>query len=192
MYINDATINQYEDVDASAISEKIDTLLKNLQPVKEIATPTKSKNVELLETDKASENENNTEENNSETLVNRVKKTINDAFIIRKLDKPLQEDLDLDSKERLYQLFSLRFETLKIMLLQSDDDNYHKQIDRIRSLLKNYYPAEKNISYLIIQYIVLKNYNDDHRIRYIFYIYDNDVVYLLWNSYKYDKNVFDQ
>lgn len=136
-----AIVNQYAAVDVSDLSQKIDNLLNQLKPVNKQATA----NIELLPSNKKP-----TESalNIKETLVSRVKKTINDAVIIRKLDKPLQEDLDLDSRQRLYQLFSLRFETLKIMLLQGDNDNYHKQIEKIKSLLVNYYSEEKNIPYL--------------------------------------------
>lgn len=142
-----AIVNQYAVVDVSDLSQKIDDLLKQLKP--EIkTTQTTSESVELLPSNKEPETVNGSDSKPSETLVNRVKKTINDAVIIRKLDKPLQEDLDLDSKERLHQLFSLRFETLKIMLLQGDNDNYHKQIERIKSLLINYYPVEKSTAYL--------------------------------------------
>lgn len=142
-----AIVKQFEVVDVSDLSQKIDDFLGQLKPTIE-TKQVKSESVELLTTDKNSESNEKKDSESKETLVNRVKKSINDAVVIRKLDKPLQEDLDIDSKERLYQLFSLRFETLKIMLLQSDNDNYHKQIERIKSLLVNYYPEEQNKDYL--------------------------------------------
>ena len=142
-----ATVNQYKAVDVSNVSQLIDGLLLQLKPSIEIAE-VKSESVELLPTTKTPENSDTQNIKPEETLVNRVKKTINDAVVIRKLDKPLQEDLDLDSKERLYQLFSLRFETLKIMLLQADSKNYYKQIERIKNLIVNYYPPEINTDYL--------------------------------------------
>ncbi len=142
-----AIVNQHEVIDVSDLSQKIDHLLEQLKPVfkQEQAS---SESIELLPSSKESDTIDGSNTEAKDSLVNRVKKTINDAVIVRKLDKPLQEDLDLDSKERLYQLFSLRFETLKIMLLQGDNDNFHKQIKRIKSLLVNYYPAEKNTAYL--------------------------------------------
>lgn len=142
-----AIVNQYADVDVSGLSQMIDNLLKQLKPENKTLQTT-SESIELLPSKKETGTAESSDSKTEETLVSRVKKTINDAVIIRKLDKPLQQDLDLDSKERLYQLFSLRFETLKIMLLQGDDDNYHSQIERIRSLLVDYYPVEKNTVYL--------------------------------------------
>lgn len=142
-----ATVNQYVVVDVSKLSQNIDDLLLQLKPAIEVVEKS-SESVELLPTAKKPVEGKKTESKTEETLVNRVKKTINDAVVIRKLDKPLQEDLDLDSKERLYQLFSLRFETLKIMLLQSDNGNFHKQIERIKTLLVDYYPPEISADYL--------------------------------------------
>ena len=138
---NIANVNQYAAVDVSELSLKIDELLGELKPEIALTTIT-NQSIELLPSAK----ETDTKTEVTETLVNRVKKSINNAVVFKKLDKPLQQDLD--SKERLYQLFSLRFETLKIMLLQGDNDNYHKQIERIRSLLINYYPIDKNSVYL--------------------------------------------
>ena len=142
-----AIVNQYAVVDVSDISQKIDDLLLELKPIENPTKPT-SENVELLPTDNITGEQESNESEKKETLVNRVKKTINDAVIIRKLEKPLQEDLDTDSKERLYQLFSLRFETLKIMLLQEDNDNYQKQLERIKTLVVNYYPENEISPYL--------------------------------------------
>lgn len=142
-----AVINQYAVTDISALSQKIDSLLNQLKPPVTEENQKDSQNVELLPTTKTSDGTNNSEEvgNNEqkESLVTRVKKTINNAVIIRKFDKPLPEELDTDAKERLYQLFSLRLETLRIMLLQADETNYHKQVDRIKTLLKNYYPEDE-------------------------------------------------
>lgn len=143
-----AAVNQYAAVDVTALSQKIDSMLTSLKPVIAKTEPN-SKNVELLPTkDETDGQDNNNNSDKKDTLVNRVKKTINDAVIIRKLDKPLQEDLDVDAKERLYQLFSLRFETLKIMLLQGDNENYQKQLERIKALVNNYYTDEKKETYL--------------------------------------------
>lgn len=142
-----AIVNQYAVVDVSGLSQKIDDLLIELKPIVN-DTQTISENIELLTTDKIVDESSDADPVIKETLVNRVKKTINDAVIIRKIDKPLQEDLDLDSKERLHQLFSLRFETLKIMLLQGDTDNYQKQVERIETLVLKYYPDDKSDIYL--------------------------------------------
>jgi len=142
-----AIVNQYAAVDVSDLSQKIDFLLNQLKPVFD-SKPQTSESIELLPTKKETNKTEAKDNSKKDTLVNRVKKSINDAVVIRKLDKPLQEDLDKDSKERLYQLFSLRLETLRIMLLQGDNENYHKQIKRIKTLIENYYPNEKSTAYL--------------------------------------------
>ena len=143
-----AIVKQYKIANVGELSQKIDDLLGQLKPVFE-EIKTGGETIPLIDNN-ADQITSSPDQiaNAGDSLVTRVKKTLNDAVVIRKLDKPLQEDLDRDSKERLYQLFSLRFETLRIMLLQSDDKNYHQQIERIKTLLVNYYPADKNTPYL--------------------------------------------
>jgi uncharacterized protein HemX len=147
-----ATVNQYAIADVGSLSQEIDTLLQQLKPQVAVAEKA-SKNIELLPTIKTDTNEAmlsgnaGIEDPKKESLVNRVKKTINKAVMIRKFDKPLLEEMDIDSKQRLYQLFSLRLETLRIMLLQGDNINYHRQIQRIKTLLDNYYDEDQRQIY---------------------------------------------
>ncbi len=134
-----ATVNQFEIADVRSLSQKIDELMLKLKPVAD-KTNKAGKNVELIPIEnkrQASTNEAPTKD--KESIVTRVKKTINNAVIIKKFDKPLQAEMDTDAKENLFQLFSLRLETLRIMLLQGDNENYHKQIARIKTLLEKYY-----------------------------------------------------
>ena len=56
--------------------------------------------------------------------------------------------MEFEAKERLYQLLSLRLETLRMMLLQGDDKNYHQQVKRIKELTKSYYPEGTNTELL--------------------------------------------
>ena len=134
-----ATVNQFEIADVSALSQKIDALMLKLKPV-EIITEKTGEKVELIPTNNKTQATEETPKKAKESIVTRVKKTINNAVLIKKFDKPLQEEMNKDAKENLFQLFSLRLETLRIMLLQSDDANYHKQITRIKALLVKYYP----------------------------------------------------
>jgi len=135
-----ATVNQFEIADISSLSQQIDALMLKLKPIKVKSDETGEK-VELLPTkNKAQTATEEAPKKVKESIVTRVKKTINDAVLIKKFDKPLQEEMNKDAKENLFQLFSLRLETLRIMLLQGDDANYHKQITRIKTLLEKYYP----------------------------------------------------
>jgi len=148
-----AAINQYAAVDVSALSQQINSLLTQLKPVP-VNTEADAKTVELLPTKNLDKTEDNkqlltveTKETTQDSLVNRVKKTINDAVVIRKYNQPILTEMDIEAKERIYQLLSLRLETLRMMLLQSDDTNYHQQIERIKTLILNYYPEEQNNTY---------------------------------------------
>lgn len=138
-----AAVKQYAVVDTSKLSQKIDDLLMQLKPL----PPSKEEKV------KASElipvNSDNKEElPGNGSLVSRVKATINNAVVIRKEGKTLQAEMDIVAQERLYQLLSLRLETLRMMLLQGDNKNYHQQTKRIKELTKSYYPEKTNITLL--------------------------------------------
>jgi len=147
-----AAVNQYAIADVNVLSRKIDDLLGELKPVIS-AEEQESKSIELIptksESSESTVNMANEDQDKpaKESLVARVKKTINDAVVIRKFEKPMQQEMDSVAKERLYQLLSLRLETLRMMLLQGDNTNYHQQIQRIKDLIKDYYPDEKNVHY---------------------------------------------
>ncbi len=132
-----AAVNQYAIADISALSQKIDNLLDQLKPVPELKEK-EVKVVALIPTNETSEQQ----VPQNESLVSRVKNSINNAVVIRKEGKTLQAEMEFEAKERLYQLLSLRLETLRMMLLQGDDTNYHQQVKRIRELIKSYYPEE--------------------------------------------------
>ena len=135
-----ALLKQYAPADTVALSNKIDTLLEQLKPVYKIKQP-EVKPKEL------SEIKSKSKEEASESLVNRVKKTLNEAVVVKKFDKPLLEEMDDVTKNSLYQLLSLRLETLRLMLLQGQNENYHEQIGRLKTLLKRYYSPTKYALY---------------------------------------------
>ena len=138
-----AAVNQYAIADTSALSQKIDGLLSQLKPAPE-PKDNETKVAELIPEKKI--NEQQTIQN--ESLVSRVKNSINNAVVIRKEEKTLQAEMEFEAKERLYQLLSLRLETLRMMLLQGDDKNYHQQVKRIKELTKSYYPEGTNAELL--------------------------------------------
>ncbi len=131
-----AAVNQYAIADISALSQKIDNLLGQLKPVA-VSKEADVEVVELIPTDAQ-------QASSSESLVSRVKKSINNAVVIRKEDKTLQAEMDFEAKDRLFQLLSLRLETLRMMLLQGDNENYHQQVKRIKGLTKSYYAEKTN------------------------------------------------
>ncbi len=136
-----AAVNQYEIADVNVLSQKIDSLLEQLKP---LPKPEKEELFveELIPTKIVENGEGKNKSNGS--FVDRMTATINKAVVIRKESKTLQAEMDIEAKERLYQLLSLRLETLRMMLLQGDDKNYHQQAKRIKDLTKSYYPEETN------------------------------------------------
>jgi len=136
-----AAVNQYAIADTSALSQKIDKLLTELKPLPK----PKESGVQVQELIPTKAMGNGEESQKSKgSIVARMTATINKAVVIRKESKTLQAEMDIEAKERLYQLLSLRLETLRMMLLQGDDKNYHQQAKRIKELTKSYYPEETN------------------------------------------------
>ena len=129
-------IRQYKKPDTSLLSEKISDLQALLKP-KDL-TGKKEKNVTIKNKNKQEDNLE-TIESEGDSIVERVKKTINQAVVVHKFDKPLQNEMNLETKKSLFHLLSLRLETLRLMLFQGKDKSYHKQIVRIKKLLENFY-----------------------------------------------------
>jgi uncharacterized protein HemX len=65
------------------------------------------------------------------------------AVVVRKLDQPLQDELDTDTRQTLFQLLRLRLENLRLLLLQQDNAGFHAQLDLIREAVKTYYPEQQ-------------------------------------------------
>lgn len=66
---------------------------------------------------------------------------INKAVVVRHADRPFQHALDAESRQHLHQLLQLRLETLRLMALQRQDENYQAQIALIRDTITGAYPA---------------------------------------------------
>lgn len=129
-----ALVKQYSKPDIEFLSRQISDMQDFLEP----KVTLEKKEIDISELKKGE----SSVLDESESLVSRVKKTINDAVIIHKFDKPLRDEMDIESQKSLYLLLSLRFETLRIMLLQSKDKSYHAQIERIKNLLKTFYTGK--------------------------------------------------
>lgn len=73
-------------------------------------------------------------------FLSRIVAGINDAVVIQKFDASMQKTIGLDEKEKLKNLLQLRFETLRLMVLQGLDADYHQQLKLIKQTLEKYYP----------------------------------------------------
>jgi len=131
-----ALLSQYELPDTAQLSEKITILQQQLQQL--AAEKSADNNTKVTTLDFSLKK---TKDNNS--IINRVKRTINKAVVVRKFDQPLHSEIDAETQENLSQLLSLKLETLRIMLLQKQDKNYHEQLERIKNLLMQYFPEPK-------------------------------------------------
>jgi uncharacterized protein HemX len=133
-----ASLSQYITPDIRSLSQQIDQLVDQLKPEKTTPNVIPSKEPVKQKTEDTAN-----QPVNKESLVNRVKKSFNDAVTIRKFDKSLHDEMSEETKNSLFHLLSLRFETLRLMLLQERNDSYHRQLKRINELLQRYYSPEK-------------------------------------------------
>lgn len=131
-----ALLSQYEVPNFDNISLKINELIEKLKP---------SKTEKAEETaPEISEVPNKTPGTvKDDSIVNRVKKSFNEAVAIHKFDKSLHDEMNDETQKSLFYLISLRLETLRLMVLQRQDKSYHDQITRIKELLKKYYSKDK-------------------------------------------------
>ena len=137
-------LEQYAEPNIAELSQQITSLMIKLEPLpannQDISAGEK---VELGVNDKPS----TTKQNENNSLWSEVKGQAESAFkqavVIRKHNKPIESDLDADSRLQLYNLLQLRLETLRLMVLQGLDKGFHQQIKLINTTLKQYYPKEK-------------------------------------------------
>ena len=118
----------------SAISQRIADLIEIIDAMPLEDDTIKQEKITLLP-------DVDTEEN---TFLSRVVGSINDAVVIRKFDQSVQKTIGADEKEKLKNLLHLRFETLRLMVLQGLDDDYHQQLKLIKQTLEKYYPKRIN------------------------------------------------
>lgn len=125
-----ASLYQYETPNLTHLSAKITILQKQLDADR----PADRNIVSAKKT---------APETNNNSLINKVKRTINKAVVVRRLGLPLHSEIDAETQKSLSQLLSLKFETLRIMLLQKQNENYHEQLESINKIFQQYYPEKK-------------------------------------------------
>ncbi|MCK5813431.1 MAG: uroporphyrinogen-III C-methyltransferase [Cocleimonas sp.] len=118
----------------TAISQRIADLIEIIDAMPVEDEIEKQQKITLLPEIDAKQNE----------LLSRLIGTINDAVVIRKFDQSVQKTMGVDEKEKLKNLLHLRFETLRLMVLQGLDYDYHQQLKLIKQTLGKYYPTMIN------------------------------------------------
>lgn len=118
----------------SAISQRIGDLIEviNAMPVAD----------EIKRNDKITLLPDNIVEKDS--LFSQVISGINEAVVVRKFDESVQNTIGMNEKEKLRSLLRLRLETLRFMVLQGLDYDYHQQLKLIKGTLEKYYPEMIN------------------------------------------------
>lgn len=73
-------------------------------------------------------------------LFSQLVERINDAVVVHKFDASVEKTFGLNEKEKVQNLLQLRLESLRLMVLQGLDYDYHQQLKLIKQTLNKYYP----------------------------------------------------
>ncbi|WP_028488490.1 uroporphyrinogen-III C-methyltransferase [Thiothrix lacustris] len=130
--------------DIAGISQRITALTLSLKPLP--ALNTSSAKAEPL----ALGEDNIAAEGNSlwADYKRKVANALDEAIIIRQHDKPIQIQLDADTRLNLFHLLQVRMETLRLLVLERDNAGFHTQLGLIRDVISTYYPDDQAKSLL--------------------------------------------
>ncbi len=140
-----AALDEMAMPDIAGTSQRITAMMLALKPLSAV----QGGESEKKSTDASAPHKNwaGQEETGGNSLWADYKREALDAFdkavVIHKLDQPLQDELDADTRQILFQLLHLRLENLRLLLLQQDNAGFHAQLDLIRDTVKAYYPEQQ-------------------------------------------------
>ncbi|MEZ5536565.1 MAG: uroporphyrinogen-III C-methyltransferase [Thiolinea sp.] len=152
-----AALEAIEVPDLSALSQQINLLGLKLKPLPETELSAKAADTGTTDStgdeaastqtepdaDAAAQSDSSNTAQAWQNYKEKAVKILSDAVVIRKLDKPLADELSFEAREQAYQLLQLRLEALRLMALQQQDSAYQQQIELIRGNISDYYPAEQ-------------------------------------------------
>lgn len=119
-----AGLKNYQPLDFTAFNSRIDRLMQDLKPVPVVAAATTGEVTPLLDS-----------EGRNDSLLDRVKDSINEAIVVRPYDEALAQQISGDATEVRYQLLRLRLESLNLLALRGEQAAYQQQLKQIRALL---------------------------------------------------------
>lgn len=127
--------------DVSGLSQRINALMLSLQPLPVLEVDSVG-----AEPVSVAEGAADTVEGNSlwADYKRKALSTLNEAVVIRRHDKPIQAELDADTRLRLYQLLRLRLESLRLLALQRDTQGFREQAQLIQETIREYYPSAQS------------------------------------------------
>lgn len=119
-----AGLKNYQPLDFTALNSRIDRLMQDLKPVPVVSAATTGEVTPLLDN-----------EGRNDSLLDRVKDSINEAIVVRPYDEALAQQISGDATEVRYQLLRLRLESLNLLVLRGEQAAYQQQLNQIRALL---------------------------------------------------------
>lgn len=67
--------------------------------------------------------------------------SLSELFVVTRNNPQLQDALDFQSQQQLYQLLQLQLESLRLSLFQKDNAHFQAQLSLVEQTLKHYYPS---------------------------------------------------
>ncbi len=119
-----AGLKNYQPLDFTAFNSRIDRLMQDLKPVPVVSAAATGEVTPLLDS-----------EGRNDSLLDRVKDSINEAIVVRPYDEALAQQISGDATEVRYQLLRLRLESLNLLALRGEQAAYQQQLKQIRALL---------------------------------------------------------
>ncbi len=140
-----AVLKAMETPDISLLSQRITVLSLKLKPVIDHAFEPEADAASDTgqEATTSTQNNDKTSDSSWNNYKNKAVSLLNDAVIIRQLDKPLANELSFEAREQAYQLLQLRLEALRLMALQQQNKAYQQQLELVRDNVNAYYPPEQ-------------------------------------------------
>ncbi|PWQ99370.1 uroporphyrinogen-III C-methyltransferase [Leucothrix arctica] len=120
-------LNSYQPVDLADVVEKIGNLSESLRP-QDSDIPAEASIRKLLKV---------TETDGRNSMINRVKESINNAVVIRTYDEKLAKKITGDTDTVRYALLQLKLEGLKLLALKHQQTAYDLQLTQIIEQLEN-------------------------------------------------------
>jgi len=117
-------LDRYQPVMLENVVVEIDRLSKLLKPESSDVVPDESTKT-LLETD------------GRNSVLNRVKESINKAVVVRSYDEKLAKRISGDTANVRYALFQLKLEGLKLLALKQEQAAYDAQLNQIIDQFEN-------------------------------------------------------
>lgn len=115
-----ASLERFEPAPITTLSQNITQLMLRLAP---------KENSQVMPEEHASKDE--------QSMLPQLDK----LFVVTRNNPQLQDALDFQSRQQLYQILQLQLESLRLSLFQKDNKHFQAQLELVEKTLQRYYPS---------------------------------------------------